>query len=161
MYNNMKAKDFDYDIKDLINKEDSIESRLEYIYGREKIEVLFLAFLKYGIDIIDNLNMDLPGRNNVDGIWIFNDVIVDFVNYTATVKGEEAKIGVVPIRILKVLLQYEGKALSRSQIIDMVWGKEAVLCDRAIDVHISALKRKLNLHLAIKTIRGVGYKLEA
>lgn len=161
MYNNIKIKDFDYDIKDLINKEDSIESRLEYIYGREKIEVLFLAFLKYGIGIIDNLKMDLPRKKNIDEIWIFNDVIVDFVSYRATIKGEEAKIGVVPIRILKVLLQYEGKALSRSQIIDSVWGKDAVLCDRAIDVHISALKRKLNLEIAIKTIRGVGYKLDS
>lgn len=161
MYNNIKIKDFDYNIKDLINKEDSIESRLEDIYGREKIEVLFLAFLKYGIGIIDNLKMDLPKKKNIDEVWIFNDVVVDFVSYRATIKGEEAKIGVVPIRILKVLLQYEGKALSRSQIIDSVWGKDAVLCDRAIDVHISALKRKLNLGVAIKTIRGVGYKLDS
>lgn len=161
MYNNIKTKYFDYDIKNLINKEDSIESRLEDIYGREKIEVLFLAFLKYGISIIDNLKIDLPGKNKVDEVWIYNDIVVDFVNYRATIKGEEAKIGVVPIRILKVLLQYEGKALSRSQIIDIVWGKDAVLCDRAIDVHISALKRKLNLEIAIKTIRGVGYKLDS
>lgn len=117
--------------------------------------------MKYGIEVIDNLRMDFPGENNVGEIWTFNDVVVDFVNYKATVKGEYAKVGVVPIRILKVLLQYEGQAMSRSQIIDRAWGKDAVLCDRAIDVHISALKRKLNLYLAIKTIRGVGYKLEA
>lgn len=161
MDNKLKIKDFDYDIKNLINNEYYIESRLEDIYGREKIEILFLAFLKYGIAIIDNLKMDLPSKKNIDEIWIYNDMVVDFVNYRVTIKGEEAKIGVVPIRILKVLLQYEGKALSRSQIIDSVWGKDAVLCDRAIDVHISALKRKLNLEIAIKTIRGVGYKLDS
>ena len=144
--------------KNLINKESYIESRLEDIYGRENIEVLFLAFLKYGIRVIDNLKIDLSGKNNVDEILTFNNVVVDFVNYKATVKGEKAKIGAVPIRISKVLLQYEGKALSRSQIIDRVWGKDAVLCDRAIDVYISALKVNLNLKLNIKTIRGVGYK---
>ncbi|WP_342985954.1 winged helix-turn-helix domain-containing protein [Clostridium saudiense] len=144
--------------KNLINKESYIESRLEDIYGRENIEVLFLAFLKYGIRVIDNLKIDLSGKNNVDEILTFNNVVVDFVNYKATVKGEKAKIGAVPIRISKVLLQYEGKALSRSQIIDRVWGKDAVLCDRAIDVYISALKGNLNLKLNIKTIRGVGYK---
>lgn len=161
MKQNFKYDIFNYDIKDLINKEYYIESKLEEIYGRENIELLFLAFLKYGIGIIDNLKMNFPGQNEVDEIWIFNDIVVDFVNYKATVKGEDVKVGVVPIRILKVLLQYEGKALSRSQIIDRAWGKDAVLCDRAIDVHISALKRKLNLHLAIKTIRGIGYKLES
>ena len=144
--------------KNLINKESYIESRLEDIYGRENIEVLFLAFLKYGIRVIDNLKIDLSGKNNVDEILTFNNVVVDFVNYKATVKGEKAKIGAVPIRISKVLLQYEGKALSRSQIIDRVWGKDAVLCDRAIDVYISALEANLNLKLNIKTIRGVGYK---
>ena len=91
--------------KNLINKESYIESRLEDIYGRENIEVLFLAFLKYGIRVIDNLKIDLSGKNNVDEILTFNNVVVDFVNYKATVKGEKAKIGAVPIRISKVLLQ--------------------------------------------------------
>lgn len=158
MTKGFKSNCFNYDIKDLINNESYIESKLEDLYGRENIELLFLAFFKYGIGVIDNLKMDLPGKNKVNEVWIFNDIVVDFVNYKATVKGEEAKVGAVPIRILKVLLQYEGKALSRSQIIDRVWGKDAVLCDRAIDVHISALKRNLNLKLNIKTIRGVGYK---
>ena len=62
--------------KNLINKESYIESRLEDIYGRENIEVLFLAFLKYGIRVIDNLKIDLSGKNNVDEILTFNNVVV-------------------------------------------------------------------------------------
>ncbi|WP_279325631.1 hypothetical protein [Clostridium saudiense] len=44
MSKNFEVKKLNYDIKDLINKESYIKSKLEDIYGRENIEVLFLAF---------------------------------------------------------------------------------------------------------------------
>lgn len=62
MTKGFKSNCFNYDIKDLINNESYIESRLEDLYGRENIELLFLAFFKYGIGVIDNLKMDLPGK---------------------------------------------------------------------------------------------------
>jgi response regulator receiver domain protein len=61
---------------------------------------------------------------------------------------------------LKYLLDNEGQALTRMQIIDNVWKEtEEIPFDRVIDVYIKELRKKLALDCII-TIRNVGYKLE-
>ena len=50
--------------------------------------------------------------------------------------------------------------LSRNQFIDQALGLDAVVTDRTIDVHLTALRRKLGTaRNYIKTVRGVGYRL--
>ena len=95
----------------------------------------------------------------VDNIWTYNNIEVDFINFTAKVNGEYVKLGMIPIKILKLLLEYEGQVLSRSQILDNIWGNDMSLCDRTIDVHISNLKRTLMLNGYIQSIRYIGYKI--
>lgn len=64
------------------------------------------------------------------------------------------------LEILKFLLENEGLALSRMQIIENVWKEsDEIPYDRVIDVYIKQLRKKLGLD-CIKTIRNVGYKLE-
>ena len=64
------------------------------------------------------------------------------------------------MEILKYLLDNEGHALTRMQIIDNVWKEtEEIPYDRVIDVYIKELRKKLELD-CIVTIRNVGYKLE-
>ena len=64
------------------------------------------------------------------------------------------------LEILEYLLQHEGKARTRSQILDAVWKEtEEIPFDRVIDVYIKELRKKLELD-CIVTVRNVGYKLE-
>ena len=98
-------------------------------------------------------------KKKIDNIWIYNNVEVDFLNFTAKVNGEYVKLGMIPIKILKLLLEHEGQVLSRSQILDNIWGTDISLCDRTIDVHISNLNRTLMLSGYIKSIRSIGYKI--
>ena len=64
------------------------------------------------------------------------------------------------MEILKYLLDNEGYALTRMQIIDNVWKEtEEIPYDRVIDVYIKELRKKLELDCII-TIRNVGYKLD-
>lgn len=49
--------------------------------------------------------------------------------------------------------------MSRSQILDNIWGTDISLCDRTIDVHISNLNRTLMLNGYIKSVRSIGYKI--
>ena len=64
------------------------------------------------------------------------------------------------LEILKCLLNNEGQALTRMQIIDSVWKlSDEIPFDRVIDVYIKELRKKLGLD-CIVTIRNVGYKLE-
>ena len=82
---------------------------------------------------------------NIDKLE-YKELEVNFTSYTA--------------EILKYLLDNEGQALTRMQIIDNVWkDTEEIPFDRVIDVYIKELRKKLGLD-CIVTIRNVGYKLE-
>lgn len=63
--------------------------------------------------------------------------------------------------LLALLLKHQGRVYSREQILDLIWGHDYDGENRTVDVHIRTLRSKLgdsaNL---IKTVRGVGYKLE-
>ena len=62
--------------------------------------------------------------------------------------------------LLETLLASPGRAFTRDQLLDEVWGSRFV-SEKTIDVHIVGLRRKFGSALRISTLRGVGYRLEA
>lgn len=90
----------------------------------------------------------------------YGNAEVDFIDYTAKLNGEPVDIKAKELEILKFLLNNEGQALTRMQIIDNVWKEsDEIPFDRVIDVYVKELRKKLELD-CIVTIRNVGYKLE-
>ena len=90
----------------------------------------------------------------------YGDTEVDFDSYSAKVAGQEVAVNAKELEILDYLVKNEGRALTRSQIIDAVWKMtDEVPFDRVIDVYIKELRKKLDLD-CILTVRNVGYKLE-
>lgn len=66
--------------------------------------------------------------------------------------------------LLRYLMENRGIALSRSQIMETVWGYDVPAGERTIDSHVKSLRRKLDgagIADPIETVRGVGYKFEA
>src|SRR6516164_2427325 len=61
--------------------------------------------------------------------------------------------------LLETLLASPGRAFTRDQLLDEVWGSRFV-SEKTIDVHIVGLRRKLGDAVRISTLRGVGYRLE-
>lgn len=78
--------------------------------------------------------------------------------------GSELPLTRKEFDLLLFLLQNHSKALSRNQILDEVWGQDVVVDDRTVDNFISNLKKKLrwtpDSSFEIRTIRGVGYRME-
>jgi two-component system alkaline phosphatase synthesis response regulator PhoP len=63
--------------------------------------------------------------------------------------------------MLKLFLQHPGKVFTRDQLLEQVWGTDYFGESRTVDVHIATLRTKLgNSGGMIRTIRGVGYRLE-
>ena len=65
-------------------------------------------------------------------------------------------------KLLKLLMENPRKVFSREQILDAVWGVNAFLGDRTVDVHILRLRKILKPHgvdRMIATVRGTGYRL--
>lgn len=64
--------------------------------------------------------------------------------------------------ILAALVRATGQVVSRDALMSAVFGREATPADRALDVHISHLRRKLGPHRnLILTVRSVGYMFRA
>jgi DNA-binding response OmpR family regulator len=63
--------------------------------------------------------------------------------------------------LLRFLAERPGLALSRQQILDGVWGYDWFGDARTVDVHIAQVRKKVGDALTIKTVRGVGYRLES
>jgi two-component system, OmpR family, alkaline phosphatase synthesis response regulator PhoP len=64
-------------------------------------------------------------------------------------------------RLLHILASRPGRVFSRGELIDSVLGRDVEVLDRTVDVHITALRRKLGKHgNLIETVRGFGYKLK-
>lgn len=99
------------------------------------------------------------GKGVVLDTMIFGDVTVDFSGYTA--KDLTGKIDITPkeIDLLRLLVEHEGLVLTRSQILDDLWGNDYPIIDRTIDTYIKNLRKKLRLD-CIVTIKGIGYKYE-
>lgn len=75
--------------------------------------------------------------------------------------GEERELTSVEFNLIEVLLQGAGQVIPREELVEQVLGRQLSPYDRSIDVHISALRKKLGPFAAggerIKTVRGVGY----
>ena len=113
-----------------------------------------LSLLKVRVDAIFKRYYD-TGR-----IFTYRDTQVDFDSYSAKVAGQEVAVNAKELEILDYLVKNEGRALTRSQIIDAVWKMtDEVPFERVIDVYIKELRKKLDLD-CILTVRNVGYKLE-
>lgn len=62
--------------------------------------------------------------------------------------------------LLCYLLQYQGRVLSRQQILSEVWNFPSDLNTRTVDIHICNIRKKLGLD-GLKTVVGIGYRLQS
>ncbi len=85
---------------------------------------------------------------------------LDRGSYQVFKEGEELELSKKEFEILWLLASKPGKVLLRNQIQKKVWGIDIIVGTRTMDVHISKLRNKVGKKL-IKTIKGIGYKLEA
>lgn len=92
-------------------------------------------------------------------VWTCGDLTVNFSGYSACDSSGELDVTAKELDLLKLLVEHEGLVLSRSQILDAVWGDSSYVLDRLVDTYIKNLRKKLHLD-CIKTVKGIGYKLE-
>ncbi len=93
----------------------------------------------------------------------FGDVYVDFRSAEAKRAGEPVALSAKELELLRYFAQNPDTVLSRDELLDSVWGFDAMPTTRTIDVHIARLRHKLEANPAVPefilTVRGLGYKL--
>jgi DNA-binding response OmpR family regulator len=104
-----------------------------------------------------------PARNATTGLLTQHDLRIDTERYE--VRRGEQLIPLTPVefRLLVTLVAADGRALSRDQLLDAVYGSEdGEVLDRTIDVHVGRLREKLgddaDQPRYVMTVRGVGYR---
>jgi DNA-binding response OmpR family regulator len=88
---------------------------------------------------------------------------IDSEKFEALIEGKQIELTTTEFKILEVLAEGRGKVYTRDQLLKKkrIWGDEKLVYDRTIDVHIKNLREKLGeAGSLVKTIRGIGYKLE-
>lgn len=85
-------------------------------------------------------------------------------NYEATINGNMLEFTRKEFELLLYLAEHKTKVLSRDQLLKEVWDYDFVGDTRIVDVHVSRLREKIEVDTRspkyIKTIRGLGYKME-
>jgi DNA-binding response OmpR family regulator len=87
-------------------------------------------------------------------------VEIDAARREIRVDGQPVEFTTREFDLLHYLAQHPGRALSRQQILDGVWGFDWYGDARTVDVHIAQVRKKIGDAATITTVRGVGYRME-
>ena len=89
---------------------------------------------------------------------VIGDININMEQRSLLYNDKKINLAKKEFNLLHLLMTIPGKVFTREEIIDSIW-KDAVVGDRTIDVHIRKIREKIGSH-HIKTIKGVGYKLD-
>jgi two-component system phosphate regulon response regulator PhoB len=85
---------------------------------------------------------------------------IDTSKHEVLVDGEPVRLTLTEFKLLAALVAARGRVLTRDQLMDKAMGTDVFVTDRAIDVHITAIRKKLGpANWLVHTVRGVGYRL--
>ncbi|HET6816501.1 MAG TPA: response regulator transcription factor [Mycobacteriales bacterium] len=102
---------------------------------------------------------------STDDVLEAGPVRMDVERHVVTVAGEVTAMPLKEFELLEFLLRNAGRVLTRSQLIDRIWGTDYVGDTKTLDVHVKRLRAKIEPVPAepkhLLTVRGLGYKFEA
>ncbi len=94
---------------------------------------------------------------------VHDDVSLNLSNYELSCNGNSVTLGLKEFSIMELFLSNQNMVISKENLIEKVWGYESDAEYNNVEVYISFLRKKLahiNSKVSIKTVRGVGYRLE-
>lgn len=92
-------------------------------------------------------------------VLVYQNVQLDTENYKVFVEGKEVTLTVREFDILRLLMENQGRVFTREQLLDIIWNYDYLGDDKIINTHIKNIRKKLGVD-CIKTIRGVGYRID-
>jgi len=87
------------------------------------------------------------------------ELALDLDARRCTAAGREVELTRREFELLAALLRYAGRIHTREQLLELVWGSDAIN-PKTVDGHVAALRRKLGSTVSIATLRGLGYRLD-
>lgn len=108
------------------------------------------------------LRRSVNTHQNAAGTFKFGSVAVDFRRAEVLRENQPVELSALEFKLLQYLIEHRGEVLKRDELLDEVWGYDAMPSTRTVDVHVAWLRQKLEENPKypqfIQTIHGLGYK---
>ncbi len=91
------------------------------------------------------------------------ELVIDTLSRRVLHRDSEVRMGPTEYRLLEFFMSHQGRAFSRNQLLDHVWGANAYLEERTVDAHIRRLRKALQetgTSHYVQTVRGHGYRFD-
>ena len=146
----------------MLTARDAIENRVEGLEsGADDYLVKPFAFRELLARIRALLRRSTDGRTTRLQV---GDLVLDTITHRADRGGKVIELTAREYALLELLMRHPGQALSRTRIAEHAWDYDLYSTSNVVDVYIRYLRRKIDMEFEeklIKTVRGVGYKIEA
>jgi phosphate regulon transcriptional regulator PhoB len=108
------------------------------------------------------LRRSAPAESAGGGLLRVGDLVLDPERYEVRLGTRAVSLAPKEFELLRFLMTHPGRVFSRQVLLDRVWGTEAFVEERTVDVHIRWLREKIEQDAShpqcLLTVRGVGYK---
>lgn len=112
------------------------------------------------LELLVRIDKVLARTQKTSYIIMVRDLEINLTEHTVRRNGEEIPLKNLEFELLAILAKNKNIAISRNDLLSLVWGVNYLGETRTVDVHIGQLRKKLDLHDVIKTIPKIGYRLE-
>ena len=100
--------------------------------------------------------------DRIADVLTHDDIVLDRLAHSVSRSGLDVRVGPTEFKLLVFFLENRGRVQSRQQLLDGVWGRDSVIDERTVDVHVGRLRKALSVGEVpdpIRTVRGGGYVL--
>jgi two-component system alkaline phosphatase synthesis response regulator PhoP len=101
-------------------------------------------------------------KNTSHSTFEFGDILIDFSRAEVIKEENKIELSAMEFKLLHFLVDNQGNVHTRDELLDAVWGYDAMPTTRTVDVHIAWLRQKLETNPKhpqyIQTVHGMGYK---
>lgn len=112
------------------------------------------------LELLVRIEKVLARFNRKEDKLVIGDLEIDTKEHIVRKAGVEINLKPMEFELLVVLAKNRNRAISREQLLKLVWGTDFVGETRTVDVHIGQLRKKLDISDCLKTISKLGYRLE-
>lgn len=111
-------------------------------------------------ELLVRMDKVLARTKKAEDIITLREIEINLAEHTVRKNGKEIPLKNLEFELLAILAKNKNIAISRNDLLNLVWGVNYLGETRTIDVHIGQLRKKLGLYDRIKTIPKIGYRLE-
>ena len=141
------------DVDRIIGLEFGADDYLPKPYNHRELVARIKAILRRGRPVVSVENQSKSLQ--------IDDIHLNLANREASLDGEPLELTATEFQVLKVLIEKAGELISRDDLTQIALNRRLTLYDRAIDMHVSNVRKKIGArldgHPRIKTVRGAGY----